>query len=103
MGGAYPFTGGARRCERCAGRRRESRLQTVRADRFRLVDVDLYLPVKSALQLIAPHMSDGGVIIVDDCIPDNVFDGAWQAYVEWCEAHQIKTEIAHEKLGVLRF
>lgn len=70
---------------------------------FALIDVDLYLPVQKALQLIAPHMSHGGVIIVDDCKPDNVFDGAWQAYVEWCEAHQIKTEIAHEKLGLLRF
>lgn len=70
---------------------------------FALIDVDLYLPVQRALERIAPHMSPGGRIIVDDCKAENVYDGALQAYTEFCTARGQKPEIVHEKLGVLRF
>ena len=70
---------------------------------FALIDVDLYLPVKRALKLISPLMSPGGIIVVDDCKPDNVYDGALQAYIEWCTTKGCEQEIVHEKLGVLRF
>ena len=70
---------------------------------FALIDVDLYLPVQKALSLIAPHMAEGGRIIVDDCSPRQVFDGALQAYDEWCLQQGIPREIVHQKLGVLRF
>ena len=70
---------------------------------FALIDVDLYLPVKKALANIAPHMSPGGCIVVDDCKADNVYDGALQAYAEWCDGRGESQEIVHGKLGVLRF
>ncbi len=70
---------------------------------FALIDVDLYLPVKKALERIAPYMSAGGVIVVDDCQADNVYDGALQAYKEWCAGKGAAEEIVHGKLGVLRF
>jgi O-methyltransferase len=42
---------------------------------FVLLDVDLYLPTKSALQSIWPHIVDGGIIVVDDCKAQNSYDG----------------------------
>ncbi len=70
---------------------------------FALIDVDLYQPVSRALRSIAPFMNPGGRIIVDDCHPANVFDGALQAYTEWCGKNGRQPEIVHGKLGVIRF
>ncbi len=70
---------------------------------FALIDVDLYQPVAKALARIAPSMSKEGRIVVDDCRPGQVYDGALQAYEEWCAANGRQTEIVHTKLGVLRF
>lgn len=70
---------------------------------FALIDVDLYRPVSRALNSIAHFMTPGSRIVVDDCHPDNVFDGALQAYTEWCGENYRQPEIVHEKLGVIRF
>ena len=70
---------------------------------FALIDVDLYQPVAKALARIAPLMSPGGRIIVDDCRPGQVYDGAFEAYEEWCNANGKQPEVVHSKLGVLRF
>ena len=70
---------------------------------FALIDVDLYRPVAAALRAIAPCMSTGGRIVVDDCRPDHAYDGALAAYTEWCRDSHRPQEIVHGKLGVIRF
>jgi hypothetical protein len=47
-------------------------------------------------------MSSGGIIIVDDCQPDQMWDGALQAYEEFARERNLPMEIALEKLGVVR-
>lgn len=49
-----------------------------------LLDVDLYLPTKTILEAAHPLLCPGGGIIVDDCVPDRPWDGAWQACAEFC-------------------
>jgi O-methyltransferase len=68
---------------------------------FALIDVDLYRSVLATLQLIAPHMAEGGVIVVDDCAPGD-FEGADEAYREFCEANGLPIRVEHNKLGVIR-
>lgn len=70
---------------------------------FALIDVDLYRPVARSLRAIAPFMSRGGRIVVDDCRPGQAYDGALDAYTEWCEDSRRPLEIVHGKLGVIRF
>jgi hypothetical protein len=65
---------------------------------FALVDVDLYRPVRAALLGLAPRMSLGGIVVVDDCEDDSRFDGALAAFHE-----AGGSMIVEKKLGVLRF
>lgn len=69
---------------------------------FCLLDVDLYQPIKVGLEKIVPLLGKGGIVVVDDVKPNNTFDGAYQAYVEYVETHQLPEEIVHGKLGVIR-
>jgi predicted O-methyltransferase YrrM len=68
---------------------------------FALVDVDLYLPVRRTLEAIWEHMADGGIIVVDDCAPANIYDGALQAYREFIAERSLPERIVHGKLGVI--
>ncbi|OGU18093.1 MAG: hypothetical protein A2X61_02960 [Ignavibacteria bacterium GWB2_35_12] len=68
---------------------------------FCLLDVDLYLPMKAALEKVYPLMETGGIIIVDDCMPHEYFDGALQAYNEFIEKHNLPKKIVHERIGVI--
>ena len=69
---------------------------------FCLVDVDLYRPVKHALQEIWPRMAPGGIVVVDDCTKEQVdFDGALQAYEEFVRERGMPSRIVHGKLGVI--
>lgn len=47
---------------------------------FCLIDVDLYLPVKAALEKVIGLVSSGGIIVIDDCQEHPLWDGALQAY-----------------------
>jgi len=69
---------------------------------FCLIDVDLYIPVKDLLPKVFSAMSPGGVIVVDDCEPDQMWDGALQAYQEFAREKNLPAEIVLEKLGVVR-
>jgi predicted O-methyltransferase YrrM len=69
---------------------------------FCLLDVDLYLPIKIALPNIYEILSPGGILIVDDCWPDEKWDGALQAYEEFTEAKGLEQRIVGRKLGVIR-
>jgi O-methyltransferase len=68
---------------------------------FALIDVDLYLPVKKALDAIWDRMAPGGIIVVDDCAAENVYDGALQAYREFIAERGLPERIVHTKLGVI--
>ena len=55
-----------------------------------LLDVDLYYPTKIALQKIYERLVPGGVILVDNCHQKSyVYDGAKQAYDEFCGENAI--------------
>ena len=70
---------------------------------FCLFDVDLYLPTKEVLPILYDHLIPGGIIIVDDCDPLHpIYDGAGQAYREFCEHVGLPPEIVHQKLGIIR-
>ena len=66
-----------------------------------LLDVDLYLPTLRTLEAIYPLLVPGGVILVDDCQPDQVFDGALQAYSEFTEARNLPFEVVGGKAGLI--
>ena len=70
---------------------------------FCLFDVDLYLPTKEILPTLYDNLIPGGVIVVDDCDPSHPFyDGAGQAYREFCDHIGLTPEIAYQKLGFIR-
>ena len=47
-------------------------------------------------------MEGGGIIIVDDVGENNIWDGAYQAYVEFCEELNISPEIVGNKSGIIQ-
>lgn len=66
------------------------------------LDVDLYLPTKGALPKLYDATTIGGVILVDDCTDKTVnYDGAYQAYMEFCEQMSIEPIIIGNKCGVI--
>jgi O-methyltransferase len=70
---------------------------------FCLFDVDLYAPTKDALPQIYDALAPGGVVIIDDCAPSvSIFDGAGQAFREFCSEREIRLEVVESKLGVIR-
>ena len=71
---------------------------------FALIDVDLYRPVTMALHRLFACMAHGGIIVVDDCDPnDTLWDGASHAYMECCKEHGSTPEVLGSKFGILRF
>lgn len=70
---------------------------------FCLFDVDLYLPTKVTLPKLFEELAPGGIILVDDCDPSHpIYDGAHQAYLEFCEQMSMTPEIIERKIGVIR-
>jgi O-methyltransferase len=69
---------------------------------FALLDVDLYLPIQEILPKLYRRLSPGGIILVDDCMPHELWDGALAAYEEFARDNGIEPDIAHEKLGIIR-
>jgi predicted O-methyltransferase YrrM len=68
---------------------------------FVIIDVDLYIPVLRALEKVTPLMQRGGIIVVDDCRPGQIFDGALQAYTEFVTANGYPSKVVHTKLGII--
>jgi len=60
-----------------------------------IVDVDLYRPVKRSLAEVYDRVSSGGVIVVDDCTDNTVWDGALQAYGEFVNERGLPHQVAH--------
>lgn len=67
-----------------------------------LIDVDLYLPVKAALEKVAPLMCAGGIVVVDDVAPNSLWDGAHQAFSEFVTEKHLPSEVCLGKLGIIR-
>lgn len=67
---------------------------------FALVDLDLYLPMKSALKEVFSALSCGGVLVADDCEPNINYDGAHQAFTEFASSHHLPLRIDLNRLGV---
>jgi predicted O-methyltransferase YrrM len=67
------------------------------------LDVDLYLPTKAALPKIFDGLISGGVVFVDDVASSNGgYDGAYQAYMEFCDSHNMSPKIHGGKCGEIR-
>lgn len=69
--------------------------------RMVLVDLDLYRPVLLALNAIYDLMSPGGIIVIDDCEQGGLWEGAYEALVEFTKDKALETVITHGKLGVI--
>ena len=66
------------------------------------LDVDLYLPTQKTLPKLYSALVPGGVILVDDVLQGTDYDGAYQAYMEFCEAVGQTPEVIGNKCGVIR-
>ncbi len=69
---------------------------------FCLIDVDLYKPIAAVLPKVYSELTKGGIIVVDDCQPHPMWDGALVAYEEFVRERGLSHEIVCEKLGVVR-
>jgi O-methyltransferase len=69
---------------------------------FCLIDVDLYQPVRVALEKVIPLMTPGGIVVIDDCRPHPLWDGALQAYDECVAERRIDREIVEGQFGLIR-
>jgi O-methyltransferase len=69
---------------------------------FCLIDVDLTRPVSRALDAVYPRMAPGGVIVVDDCTPDQKYEGAGAAYTEFVGRVGAPVDIRNDTLGIIR-
>jgi len=65
------------------------------------LDVDLYLPTMKALPKIYEQLVNGGVILVDDTSDKCAWDGAYQAYIEFCQSNGKPPIIIGNKCGLI--
>lgn len=67
-----------------------------------LSDVDLYLPTLAILNNFYPCLSESGVMLVDDVKSESCWDGAHEAYHEFCDQTGLKPELLGRKSGIVR-
>jgi hypothetical protein len=67
-----------------------------------LLDVDLYFPTRADLRNSSSRWSHQARIMVDDVTPNTNYDGAFQAYHEFCKEHDFPEEKVGNKGGVIR-
>lgn len=65
---------------------------------FVSIDMDLYKPIKSALELFWPIMEKGGYIFVHD-YNSPYFGGSFDAVNEWCDDHGVPFLPLSDELG----
>lgn len=66
-----------------------------------LLDVDLYVPTLNVLRNSLPHMNSPAYVMVDDCMDSNIYDGALQAYREFCQERGIGMRVVGTKGGII--
>lgn len=69
--------------------------------RLALVDLDLYRPVLLTLNAIHDLVSPGGIIVIDDCDQGGLFEGAYEALLEFTKIKGMEPVIMYGKLGVI--
>jgi len=69
---------------------------------FGLIDVDLERPVAAALSGCWSRLVPGGILVVDDCRPGTIWEGALVAYEKGCANLGLAPEVLDDRLGVLR-
>ena len=67
-----------------------------------LLDVDLYSPTKNTLYKVYDNLIEGGTILVDDCIKNENFDGAFLAYKEFVNEIGVDEQYIGNKCGIIR-
>lgn len=67
-----------------------------------ILDVDLYIPIKAALPRLYSALAPGGLIAVHDVLPDTIWDGAYQAYMEYMAEIGSRPEIVCNAFGIVR-
>lgn len=65
------------------------------------LDVDLYLPTQKTLPKLYKATVSGGAILVDDVKDNSIYDGAYQAYMEFCRELQVEPIFVGNKCGVI--
>jgi hypothetical protein len=65
------------------------------------LDVDLYLPTKKTLPKLYNETVVGGCILVDDVLNNATYDGAYQAFMEFCAEKDIEPKVLGNKCGVI--
>lgn len=76
--------------------------RTIAPLKLALLDVDLYLPTSKTLPRLYEALVPGGAIVVDDVKDKHQWDGAYQAYMEFCRELGVAPEIVGSKCGVIR-
>ena len=76
--------------------------ETIAPLKLIFIDVDLYLPTKKALNKVFKNLIKGGYILVDDVCDNRNYDGAFQAYMEFCSENNIKPIIVGSKCGLIK-
>jgi O-methyltransferase len=71
------------------------------APKLVFLDVDLYLPTRRTIESVYNALVVGGTIIVDDVKNNETWDGAYQAYMEFCECMGFEPHIVGNKCGVI--
>lgn len=66
-----------------------------------VLDVDLYVPTKAALANVMPHMAKGGAVYLDDIRDQNIWDGAYQAFVEFTKETGVRHEFVGNESGII--
>lgn len=92
----YPFLTAIK--ENCT----EVNFEAMKPIKLVFLDVDLYLPTLKVLREVFRLLEEDGVIIVDDVMENNTWDGAHQAYMEFCKELNIIPEIIGNKSGIIR-
>jgi predicted O-methyltransferase YrrM len=74
---------------------------TLGAIKLAFLDVDLYLPINKTLPKLYDALVEGGAIVVDDVLNNTTYDGAYQAYMEFCEVRSIKPIVIGNRCGLI--
>lgn len=71
--------------------------------KFVFLDVDLYLPIKTALNNMPPYIVKGGIVMVDNVLDNSIWDGAFEAFMEFVETTGKEYKIVGNRCGLIRF
>jgi hypothetical protein len=74
---------------------------TVKPIEVFVLDVDLYIPTIAALRNVWDHMSQSGVIYLDDIAPNNNWDGSLQAFEEFVKETGARSKRVGKKSGMI--